>query len=115
MKTKKISVKAEPKVKTAKAPVARKCAAPKGKRVLFSVTARPGSKVYLAGGFNNWDAKSKKMIDKTGDGIFSVTITLPPGDHQYKFVIDDVWQADPECVEWVQNEHGTLNSVKRVE
>ncbi|HRR33783.1 MAG TPA: glycogen-binding domain-containing protein [Kiritimatiellia bacterium] len=89
-------------------------AAPKNQRVLFSVRAEPGSKVFLAGSFNNWDPTAKEMIDKKGDGVFTATLLLPPGEYQYKFVIDGTWCADPECPDWVQNDHGTLNSVKRV-
>jgi 1,4-alpha-glucan branching enzyme len=83
--------------------------------VSFSVRAEAGSKVFLAGSFNNWDPTDKKMAYKKGDGVFTVTVALAPGAHQYKFVIDGIWCADPECPEWVQNEHGTLNSVKHVD
>ncbi len=102
----------KPAVKTAK-PAAKKTA-PKTERVTFSVRAEVGSKVFLAGSFNNWDPAAKEMTDKKGEGVFTATVSLPAGSHQYKFVIDGTWCADPECADWVQNEHGTLNSVKRV-
>jgi 1,4-alpha-glucan branching enzyme len=98
---------------TAAKPAAKK-AAPKTQRVTFSVRAEVGSKVFLAGSFNNWDPTAKELVDKKGDGTFTATVALAPGDHQYKFVIDGTWCADPENPEWVQNEHGTLNSVKHV-
>jgi len=98
----------------AKAKTAVKKAAPKGQRITFSVRAEAGSKVFLAGCFNNWDPTAKEMIDKKGDGVFTATVTLAPGTYQYKFVIDGTWCADPECADWVQNDHGTLNSVKHV-
>lgn len=107
------------KVETAKAaekaaqPAAKKAAA-KTTRVTFSVRAEVGSKVFLAGSFNNWDPTAKEMVDKKGDGVFTTTVSLPVGSHQYKFVIDGTWCADPECSDWVQNDHGTLNSVKHV-
>lgn len=94
---------------------APKKAAPKTHRVTFNVRAEVGSKVFLAGSFNNWDPTVKKMVDKKGDGEFATTVALAPGDHQYKFVIDGTWCADPECPDWVQNEHGTLNSVRHVD
>ncbi|MBP8800156.1 MAG: glycogen-binding domain-containing protein [Kiritimatiellae bacterium] len=101
----------------AKAPAkcAAKKAAPKNQRVVFCVRAEPGSKVFLAGSFNNWNPTAKKMVDKKADGTFVVALQLPPGEYQYKFVIDGTWCADPECPDWVQNDHGTLNSVKRVD
>jgi 1,4-alpha-glucan branching enzyme len=101
-------------VKIAAPQPAPKKTAPKTQRAAFSVHAEIGSKVFLAGSFNNWDPTAKEMADKKGDGTFTATVALPPGDHQYKFVIDGTWCADPECSEWVQNEHGTLNSVKHV-
>ncbi len=91
-----------------------KDASPK-KRVVLSVKAEPGSTVYLAGSFNDWDATDKKLIDKNGDGIFTATITLPPGIYEYKFVINGIWTLDPDPDrDWTQNGLGTLNSVLRV-
>jgi len=100
------------KVKPAK-PASKK-AAPKTQRVSFSVHAEVGSKVFIAGSFNNWDPTAKAMVDKNGDGLYTATLSLATGTHQYKFVIDGTWCADPECADWVQNDHGTLNSVKHV-
>ena len=105
--------KAEAPKPAVKAPAARK-AVSKTQRVVFSVRAEAGSKVFVAGSFNNWDPTAKEMLDKKGEGLFSATLTLPAGDYQYKFVIDGTWCADPECSDWVQNDHGTLNSVKHV-
>ena len=88
--------------------------APKTQRVTFSVRAEAGSKVFLAGSFNDWNLTAKELTDKKNDGVYAVTLTLVPGDYQYKFVIDGTWCADPECADWVQNDLGTLNSVKHV-
>lgn len=90
-------------------------AAAKTKRVTFSVRAEPGSKVFLAGSFNNWDPTAKELLDKKSEGVFSGMIYLPAGSHEYKFVINGTWCADPECTEWMQNSMGTLNSVKVVD
>ncbi len=88
--------------------------APKKQRVTFSVRTEAGSEVFLAGDFNNWDPRALSMSDKKEAGVFTVTLSLPAGDHEYKFVIDGTWCVDPECADWVQNDHGTLNSIKRV-
>ncbi len=104
-------------VKTAKKPSAKKAATPAAKtsRVTFSVSAEPGSKVFLAGSFNNWDPLAKELLDKKDAGVFSGVLMLPKGQHEYKFVINGTWCADPECPDWVQNSMGTLNSVKIVD
>ena len=107
-------MKTKPK-ETVKKAVPSAPAKEKAKRVTFTVRAKAGSKVFLAGSFNDWDPTAKEMTDKKGDGVFAATLNLSAGAHEYKFVIDGIWCADPECTEWVQNDLGTLNSVKIVE
>lgn len=102
----------EPAPATKKAPAK---AAAKNVRVTFRVRAEVGSKVFLAGAFNDWDPNVKPMADKEGTGEFVCTVTLPKGRHEYKYVINGAWCADPECADWVQNDMGTINSVKVVE
>ena len=104
----------QPAVKAKTAIPAIKKTAPKTQRVTFSVRAEVGSKVFLAGSFTDWNPTAKEMTDKKGDGVYTVTLSLAPGTYQYKFVIDGTWCADPECADWIQNELGTLNSVKHV-
>jgi len=87
----------------------------KNRRVLFSVQAEPGSLVYLAGTFNNWDPQAKQLKDKKSDGRYATTLMLPPGTYEYKFVINGTWCVDPGNSEWAQNSLGTLNSVLIVE
>lgn len=84
------------------------------RRVVVTFRADPGRAVFLAGTFNNWDAADREMTDLNGDGVYRAALYVPVGDHQYKFVVDGIWYADHECADWVQNEHGTLNSVKHV-
>jgi len=103
-------------VTTKKCGTAKKAAAPKAKKtseksVTFTVRADPGKDVYIAGTFNQWNPTGKKMTSKKNEGIYTATLKLAPGVYEYKFVIDGTWCADPECADWVQNDHGTLNSV----
>lgn len=95
----------------AKAPAAKKPAAPKATRVTFRVRAEVGSKVFLAGSFNDWNPTAKAMADKDGTGEFTCTLSLPKGRYEYKFVINGTWCADPECKDWVGNDMNTINSV----
>ena len=85
------------------------------KRRNFRIRADPGSDVYISGSFNNWDSEAKKLKDSNGDSVYSLSLLLPPGRYEYKFVINGEWHVDPECPDWVVNEHGTLNSVIHVE
>lgn len=89
--------------------------APKKSRVVLTVQADPGSTVFLAGSFNAWNPTGTKMIDKDGNGLYSVSVTLAPGIYEYKFVINGEWTLDPDPDrDWTQNGLGTLNSVLRV-
>lgn len=87
---------------------------PSRKRVTFSVSAEPGSRVAVSGDFNNWDTTGHPMEDKKGDGNYTATILLAPGVYEYKFIVNDTWSIDPNCPEWIQNSFGTLNSVLHV-
>ncbi len=62
-------------------------------------TYKPSGKadaVYLAGGFNEWNATGRRMDGPDADGRYTTTITLPAGDHEYKFVVNgDQWRSDP--------------------
>ena len=69
----------------------------------------------LAGTFNQWDTKRHPMKDSLSAGIYTLTLMVPKGEHEYKFVINGDWVVDPECRNWVRNDCGTLNSVLTVE
>ena len=56
---------------------------------------RPVRSVCLAGTFNNWSITATPMEDADGDGIWKIVLSLPRGEHQYKFVVDGtVWVTD---------------------
>ena len=85
--------------------------APKRKRVDFKIEARAGSEVFLAGTFNNWDPTQNPMRGNPAKGVFTTSILLTSGRHEYKFVVNGEWRVDPSCRESVTNACGTLNSV----
>jgi hypothetical protein len=39
---------------------------------------------------------------------------LRSGAHEYKFVVDDIWQIDPQNSETVDNAYGSINSVLKI-
>ena len=85
------------------------------RRVKFQVRAAQDAKVFLAGSFNNWNGKKKKLIYDKNESVFKGIVLLEKGMHQYKFVINDEWCIDPECPDWERNEYGSLNSTICVE
>lgn len=56
-----------------------------------------GKKIYLAGNFNDWKPDNPQyLMTDDGSGTFSITVKLPPGTYQYKYVLDGTtWVKDP--------------------
>jgi 1,4-alpha-glucan branching enzyme len=63
--------------------------------------------VCLAGDFNNWTPMEMEKMD---DG-FQAIVDLPPGEYQYKFIVNGEWVEDPAAEKVMPNEFGTANSV----
>ena len=82
------------------------------KKTPFRIEADKGSEVYVAGTFNGWNPSKDKLA--YGKGVFSCSLPLPVGRHEYKFVVDGTWCVDPACPEWAPNGLGSLNSVATV-
>lgn len=53
--------------------------------VLYAPEART---VAVAGTFNQWDATTTPLVRSDPAGVWSVTLVLPTGEHQYAFVVD---------------------------
>ncbi len=60
----------------------------------------PGSpsQVLLTGSFTGWAGSAPDAITMTAGsgGVFSATITLTPGAHQFKYIVDGTWMFDPD-------------------
>ena len=83
---------------------------PGNKKVTFSLKAPRAKEVILIGNFNNWNLK-KHPMKLNGDGLWSRSIMLKPGDYEYKFLIDGQWQTDPLNGKTCLNHFGTLNYI----
>ncbi len=72
----------------------------------------PGAKqVGLAGTFNQWDQAATPLVRTGSDGVWTVTVALPAGQHQYAFVVDGRrWVTDPAAPA-VDDGFGRRNSV----
>ena len=62
--------------------------------------------VFIAGDFNGWDGMATPMFDPDGDDIWSVTLNLPLGFYNFRFVNNGTSYEFPpsECVEPVWND-----------
>ncbi|MEM7166658.1 MAG: glycogen-binding domain-containing protein [Planctomycetota bacterium] len=77
--------------------------------VVLSFTTTPGSSVFVVGSFNDWNA-TQTPLEEAAPGEYRVTLQLPTGEHEYKFVCNGRWQADPNATAWAPNPFGSLNS-----
>lgn len=52
-----------------------------------------GHEVYITGSFNKW---KEKIPMRKSMGEFTIIKNLPPGVHQYKFIVDGKWVHSPD-------------------
>lgn len=86
-------------------------AKPKMKKVQFNLFAPEAKRVFLAGEFNNWEVDNLPM-KKANKGTWETSFPLPPGKHEYRFLVDGVWYDDPNAYERVENPYGSQNCVR---
>lgn len=70
-------------------------------RVDMSAESVSNNGVHIAGSFQSeaglgadWTPGSTPMQDADGDNIYELTVTLPPGTYQYKFINGNAWGMD---------------------
>jgi hypothetical protein len=80
------------------------------KLIAFSFMAPQASAVFLLGCFNGWDPHSTPLHQQE-DGTWTCSISIDPGEHQYRFIVDGEWQNDPLNTHRCCNEFGTENCV----
>ena len=81
------------------------------------IQAPDAQEVFLAGSFNDWNPSTTRM-ERDSDGSWVATVSLTPGRHEYKFVVDGTWCCNPggpefeeACPGHVRNSFGTLNCI----
>jgi len=79
----------------------------------FSITAPAAKSVKLAGDFTKWQQQPIEMT-KGADGTWRTTVTLSPGAHPYRFLVDGQWQDDPKCSLHVPNPFGGQDAIRMV-
>lgn len=70
--------------------------------------------VCIAGTFNEWRPEATPMVP-LGNGRWIKTLALPPGQYEYRLVVDGNWMCDPSSKEATPNPFGEFNSVLKVE
>ena len=102
------------KASTVARPVAPKGARtvqrPLEKPVEFNLNYPHARTVAVAGTFNDWDLNRTPMSPGP-NGSWRVTVWLPAGRYEYRFLVDGHWISDPSAKECAQNTFGSTNSV----
>jgi hypothetical protein len=82
--------------------------------VRFVLYAPGAKRVAVAGTFNQWDQQAAPLVRAGASGVWSTTLAIPEGQHQYAFVVDgERWVADP-VAPGVDDGFGRRNSVVAV-
>ncbi len=79
----------------------------------FAFKAPAASSVILLGDFTHWQ-KNPISLRKQPNGIWRVTVSLAPGEHRYRFLVDGEWRDDPDCKLRIPNPFGSQDSVVQV-
>jgi hypothetical protein len=89
-------------------------ASPEAMFVRFVLYAPGAKRVTVAGTFNQWDQHAAPLVPAGKDGVWTTSLQLPVGQHQYAFVVDGQrWVADPAAPA-VDDGFGRRNSVVAV-
>ena len=82
--------------------------------VRFVLYAPGARRVAVAGTFNQWDRSAAPLVPAGTSGVWTTTLALPVGQHQYAFVVDGArWVVDPAAAA-VDDGFGRRNSVVAV-
>ena len=109
-----VKTKRQKHVKNATAKTTSQPAKEIQKPVKFKYRTDPGTDVYVAGSFNDWNPMQTRLRDESGDGRYRASLALVPGRYEYKFVVNGQWRIDPNCPDPIVNRCNTLNGVVTV-
>jgi len=83
------------------------------KKIQFAFHAGEAEKVSLVGEFNGWNPDADPM-ERDGNGNWTKTKMLSPGEVEYKFWVDGQWVADPNNLRVCRNCYGTINNIAKI-
>jgi hypothetical protein len=84
--------------------------------VLVRFTLRDGKarRVAVAGSFNSWNATETVLRAAADGSLFTATVALPRGEHEYMFVVDGRFVTDPDAGDYRPDGFGNQNAVLRL-
>lgn len=65
----------------------------------FVLVAPAAKTVAVVGDFNDWNlSAATPLVREAGDGVWWVTLPLPPGRYRYAYIVDGgTWRSDPDA------------------
>lgn len=82
------------------------------KLVQFMLVAPNAHTVSVVGDFNDWDPAATPLQEAAGAGVWTITVPLSAGRHQYVFMVNgNRWTPDPAAPRAVEDSFGMPNSV----
>ena len=89
--------------------------ATEGQWVQFVFSAPGARQVSLVGDFNGWDTSATPLHPTSAEGVWSVSVPLAVGRHDYAFVVNGTeWRPDPAAPPSARCDFGAANSVVTV-
>ncbi|MDQ2920174.1 MAG: hypothetical protein M3R52_00955, partial [Acidobacteriota bacterium] len=83
-------------------------------KTIFRLNGHSDAKtVAVAGDFNGWDPSQHLLIKRGSEWVCEMS--LPRGEHKYKFIIDGKWKPDPANSRIEEDPGGNRNSLIVVE
>jgi 1,4-alpha-glucan branching enzyme len=84
------------------------------KRVTLEHVGDPQTEVFVAGSFNNWKPREKRMRRLDDRGRYKIWLFLHPGRYEYQFVVNDEWRPDLNNPRAIEDGMGSRNSILEV-
>lgn len=79
-------------------------------RTTLVVPGLEASDVQVTGDFTGWSVEGVRL-KRRRDGCWAATVTLAPGEHEYRLLVDGEWRNNPAAERRVANGFGTQNDV----
>lgn len=86
--------------------------APISNGIQFTISLPEAQSVAVAGSFNGWAVDTHRMLRQGTNGVWSVVIALPEGEHAFMYVINGkTWMAPPAAQDFVTDGFGNTNGI----
>ena len=80
--------------------------------VRFVLQRAGATSVALAGSFNEWSASTHPLRRAKPDGLWTIVVPLPPGEHTFMFVVDGKeWVSPPLAEDYSDDGFGAKNGI----